>query len=60
MSDVFPLSGISGLSFDSPFLSHLIFLPGLLAPFWLVIFLLIVHFPDFFFPENFQTFFIKS
>ena len=31
MSDIFPLSGISGLSFDSPFLTHIIFLPGLLA-----------------------------
>ena len=28
MSDVYPLSGISGLSFDSTLLSHLVFLPS--------------------------------
>ena len=28
MSDVFPLPGISGLSFDSTLLSHLLFLRG--------------------------------
>ena len=33
LSDFFPLSGKSGLSFDSPFLSHLVFLPSPLALF---------------------------
>ena len=47
MSDVLPLSGISGLSFDSSFLS----------PLW---FFCLVHSPDFFSSENSQTFFVKS
>ena len=53
MSDVSLLSGISGLSFDSPFLSPacLVFLPGLLCSFCLVVFLLMVHSPDRF-PQN--------
>ena len=44
---VSPLSGISGLSFDSPFLS-LLFSPLSSCFFCLVIFLLMVHSPDFF------------
>ena len=59
MSDVTLLSGISGLSFDSPFLSsHLFFFsPSPLA--LSVIFLLMVHSPAFF-PENSQIFFVKG
>ena len=38
IDDVFPLSGISGLSFDSPFLSPLFFLS--LLPSLLVLFVL--------------------
>ena len=54
VSDVSLLSGISGLSFDSPFLSPLLFfLPSPSCSFCLVIFLLMVHSPDFF-PENSQ------
>ena len=54
MSDVTPLSGISGLSFDSPFLSPLLFfLPSPLALSVLSFFLLMVHSPGFF-PENSQ------
>ena len=46
MSDVTLLSGISGLSFDSPFLSPLLFfLPSLAV---IVIFLLMVHAPELF------------
>ena len=49
MSDVFLLSGISGLSFDSPFLSPLLFFSAQsFCSFCLVIFLLIVHSPDIF------------
>ena len=60
MSYVSLLSGISGLSFDSPFLSPLLFfLPSPLALFCLVIFLLMVHSPVFF-PENSQIFFVKG
>ena len=57
MSDVFPLSGISGLSSDFSFLSPLLFFCLVLLLFLscLVIFLLTVHFPDFFL-ENSQTF----
>ena len=51
MSDGSLLSGISGLSFDSPFLSPLLFffyLPSHLAlSVLIVIFLLMVHFPFF-------------
>ena len=61
MSDVNPLSGISGLSFDSPFLSPLLFsLPSLAFS---VIFLLMVNSPAFFFslsPENSEIFFVTS
>ena len=56
MSDVSLLSGISGLSFDSPFLSPLLFFSALsFCSFCLVIFLLMVHSPDFF-PENSNIF----
>ena len=49
MSDVTLMSGISGLSFDSPFLSPLLFfLPSPFFSFCLVIFCLMVHSPDFF------------
>ena len=69
----YPLSGISGLSFDSPFLSPLsFFLSSFLAfSFRSIFFLLLVHSPDFLFlflffsdffvcSENSQTFFVKS
>ena len=62
MSDVSPLSGISGLLSDSPCLFPLLFfLPSPLAlSFCLVLFLLMVHFPDYFFsPENSQTFSLR-
>ena len=66
MSDVLLLSGISGLSFDSPFLSPLLllffsfsFCPVLLLFLSCHCFLLMVHSPDFF-PENSQIFFIKG
>ena len=50
------LSGISGLSFDSPLLSPLLFfLPSPLALSVFVIFLLKVHSPDIF-PENSNMF----
>ena len=57
MSDVIPLSGISGLSFDSSFLS----LPSF---FGLVLLLFLsVYFSNgsfsFFSPENSQIFFVK-
>ena len=54
MSDVSPLSGISGLSFDSPFLSPLMFffLPSPFALTVLSYFLLMVHYS--------QTFFFNS
>ena len=49
MSDISLLSGISGLSFDSPFLSPvLFFLPNPFALSCFVIFLMMVHSPDFF------------
>ena len=59
MSDVSLLSGISGLSFDSPFLSPLLFfLPSHLAlSVLIVIFLLMVHSP--FFLKT-QIFFVKG
>ena len=61
MSDVPLLSGISGLSFDSPFLSLLLFfLPSPLALSVLSFFLLMVHSPDFFPPENSQIVFVKG
>ena len=48
MSEVILLSGISGLSFDSPFLSPLLFFSVWSScSFFLVIFLLMVHSPDF-------------
>ena len=60
MSDVPLLSGISGLSFDSPFLSPLLlFSAQSSCSFCLVIFLLMVYSPDFF-PENSQIFFLKG
>ena len=67
MSEISLLSGIPGLLFDSPFLSSL-FLSFFLFFFSflffsayspLVIFLLMVHSPDFF-PENSQIFFVKG
>ena len=62
MSDVSLLSGISGLPFDSLFLSPLLFFPlsSRFCSFCLVIFLLMVHSPAFFSPENFQIFFVKG
>ena len=56
MSDVSTLSGISGLSFDSPFLSpFLVFCYS--CSFCLVIFLLMVHSPFF---QKTQIFFVKG
>jgi len=46
MFDVYPLPGISELPFDSSFLSHAVFFCLVLFSFCLVIFLLMVHFPD--------------
>ena len=60
MSDVFLLSGISGLSFDSPFLSPLLsFSAKSSCPFCFVVFLLMIHSPDIF-PENSQIFLVKG
>ena len=59
MSDARLLSGISGLSVDSPFLSPLLFFSAQsFCSFCLVIFLLMVHSPDvvFFSPENSDMF----
>ena len=59
MSDISLLSGISGLSFDSPFLSPLLFfLPSPLVLSVLSFFLLIGHSANFF-PESCQIFFFK-
>ena len=60
-SDVCLLSGISGLSFDSPFLSPLFFSALSSCSFCLVIFLLIliVHSLDFFLQKT-QIFFVKG
>ena len=56
MSDVSLLPGISGLSFGSPFLSPLLlFSAQSSCSFSLVIFLRMVHSPDFF-PENSNIF----
>ena len=55
MSDVTLLSGISGLSFDSPFLSSLLLFFCLV----LLLFLLMVHSPDFFSLQKTQIFFGK-
>ena len=56
MSDVSLLSGISRLTFDSPFLSPLLFfLPSPFARSVLSFFLLMIHYPDFF-PENSNIF----
>ena len=61
MSDVSLLSEISGLSFDSLFLSPLLFffLPSPLALSVLSFFLLMVQSPDLF-PENSQICFVKG
>ena len=75
MSEISLLSGIPGLLFDSPFLSPLFLSFFLSFFFFffsfffsflffsayspLVIFLLMVHSPDFF-PENSQIFFVKG
>ena len=64
MSDVPFLSGISGLPFDSPFLSPLVFLfcfcfsAQSSCSFCLVIFLLMVLSPDFFKNKS-QIFFLR-
>ena len=59
MSDVTLLSGISGLPFDSTFLSPLLFfLPSPLALFVLFFFLLIVCSPDFF-PRKLRYFSLR-
>ena len=47
-----PLSGISGLSFDSTFMSALVILPSSVAPSVLLHFLLLAHSPASF-PEIF-------
>ena len=63
MSDVFLLSGISGLSFDSPFLAPLLFCFSSAwssCSFCLVIFLLMVHSSSFFFLQKTQIFFVKG
>ena len=52
------MSGISGLSFDSPFLSPLLFFCLVLLLFPRCQFLLVVHSP--FYLENSQTFFVKE
>ena len=52
MSDVSPLSGISGLSFDSTLLSSLLF-------FYLIFFCLLVLSSELF-SENSSIFFVKS
>ena len=58
MSDVSPLSGISGLSFDSTLLSPLLFFCLVLLPFCLIVFcLLALSFQ--LFPENSSIFFVK-
>ena len=54
MSDVSPLSGISGLSFDSTLLSPLLFFCLVLLPFLSYRFL-----PAKLFPENSSIFFVK-
>ena len=60
MPDVSPLSGILGLSFVSRFLYPLLFFCHLAVCF-LLIFMLLVHSPAFFFfTDNSWTFFIKS
>ena len=51
MSDVSPLSGISGLSFDSTLLSPLVLLPIPVTLSVLSFFCLLVHSPELF-PEN--------
>ena len=57
MSDVSPLSGISGLSFDSTLLSPLLFFCLALLP-YLIFFCLLVLSSELF-PENSSIFFIK-
>ena len=57
MSDVSPLSEISGLSFDSALLSPLLFFCLVLLPFLSYIFLLAG--PSKLFPENSSIFFFK-
>ena len=60
MSDVSLLHGISGLSFYSfLYLLSRFFLPRSLALSVLSFFLLTVHSPDFFFPEN-RTLLVES
>ena len=60
MSDVSPLSGISGLSFDSTFLSSLLFSSLVLLLFLsdLFFFCLLVHSPELF-PEDSSIFFVR-
>ena len=58
MSDVSPLSGISGLSFDSTLLSALLFFCLALLP-YLIFFCQLVLSSELF-PENSSIFFIKS
>ena len=57
MSDVSPLSGISGLSFDSTSLSPLLFFCLVVLPFLSYLFLPAGPFK--LFPENSAIFFVK-
>ena len=61
MSDVLLLSGISGLSFDSPFLSPLLLFFSALSScsFCFVIFLLMVHSPDIFSEKTLKYFSLR-
>ena len=58
MSDVSPLFGISGLSFDSTLLSPLLFFCLILLLFVSFFFCMLVHSSDFF-PENSPIVFVK-
>ena len=61
MSDVSPLSGISGLLFDSTLLSPFLFFCQVLPLFLSCLFFwLLIHSPDIFFSGKFFNIFIKS
>ena len=60
MSDVSPLSGISGLSFDSTFLSPLLFFCLVLLPFLSYLFFCLLALSSKLFPENSSIFFVKK
>ena len=59
MSDVSPLSGISGLSFDSTLLSPLLFFCLVLLPFLSFIIFFLLALSSKLFPENSSIFFVK-